>query len=82
MANPRNLGYSIEYGGIFIANFSKIKERGKIVRKRKKLNSCQKITRADEKEPSVQSAGRTRAVQVQEMHLPKPGNWPYMSEQY
>ena len=76
MASPRNLGYSMEYGGIFITNFSKIKEREKIVRKSKKLRSCQKITKADEQEPSVQSAGRARAVQVQEMHLPKPGNWP------
>ena len=82
MANPRNLGYSIEYGGIFTTNFSKIKESGKIVRKSKKLKSCQKITRADEQEPLVQSAGRARAVQVQEMHLPKPGKWPYLSEQY
>ena len=82
MASPRNLGYSIEYGGIFITNLSKIKEREKIVGKSKKLKSCQKITRADQQEPSVQSVGRARAVQVQKMHLPKPGNWPYMSEQY
>ena len=30
----------------------------------------------------MQLAGRVRAVQVEKMHLPKPGNWPSTSEQY
>ena len=39
-----------------------------------KLKTYQKVTRVDEKEPLVQSAGKARAVQVEEMQLPKPGN--------
>ena len=38
-----------------------------------------KITILDEQEPSVQSADRTKAVQVWSwgnMYLPKPGKWP------
>ena len=48
-----------------------------------KLNTkrCQKITRVDEQEPSVQSAGRARKVQVEKMYLRKPGNWSSLSEQ-
>ena len=41
-----------------------------------------KILRIDEQERSVQLAGRVRAVQVEKMHLPKPGNRPSTSEQY
>ena len=47
-----------------------------------KLKTYQKVTRVDEKEPLVQSAGKARAVQVEEMQLPKPGNWGSISKQY
>ena len=39
-----------------------------------------KITTVDEQDPSGQSAGRARAVQVEEIYLPKPGNWLSISE--
>ena len=47
----------------------------------KKQKSCQKIIGVYEQEPSVQSAGRGRAVQIEEMYLTKSGNWSSLSEQ-
>ena len=44
-----------------------------------KTKNLLKITKFDEQDPSVQSADRTKAVQVWSwgnMCLPKPGKWP------
>ena len=49
-------------------------------KKSKKLKSYQKIIRVREQEFSVLSAGWARAVQLEEMYLPKPKKWPSISE--
>ena len=75
--------------GCFFSGIAQFQEKGKgycffnlTKRKVKALSSCQKITRVPEQEPSEQLAGRARAVQVEVMYSPKPGNWPSLYEQY
>lgn len=65
------------------------KRRGKYclnLRKRKvKIGSSKKITRVDEKDPSVSQCSQSAETEpckseVQEMYLPEHGNWPSISE--
>ena len=56
------------------------------LRKRKvKIGSSKKITRVDEKDPSVSQFSQSAETEpckseVQEMYLPEHGNWPSISE--
>ena len=56
------------------------------LRKRKvKIGSSKKITRVDEKDPSVSQCSQSAETEpckseVQEMYLPEHGNWPSISE--
>ena len=50
------------------------------LKKEENKNEVSEITTVDEQDPSGQSAGRARAVHVEEIYLPKPGNWLSISE--